>query len=152
MTILFDEADSLFAKRSDVKSSNDRYANQEVSYLLQRIEQFRGISLLTTNHDNSLDEALRRRLSLHIRFPTPDEDQRAQLWRVMIPSRAPRADDIDFDSLAHRFEMTGGYIKNAAVRAAYLASHERSTIGMKHLVRAARAEYEAMGKIAHQGV
>jgi SpoVK/Ycf46/Vps4 family AAA+-type ATPase len=150
--LLFDEADSLFAKRSEVKSSNDRYANQEVNYLLQRIEQFRGISLLTTNHDNSLDEALRRRLSLHIRFPTPDEDQRAQLWRVMIPSRAPLADDIDFDNLAKRFEMTGGYIKNAAVRAAYLASHERSRIGMNHLVRAARAEYEAMGKIAHQGV
>ena len=148
--LLFDEADSLFAKRSEVKSSNDRYANQEVNYLLQRIEQFQGISLLTTNHDHSLDEALRRRLSLHIRFPTPDEAQRALLWRAMLPSRAPVGADIDFGLLAQRFVMTGGYIRNAAVRAAYLASHERTAIEMNHLVRAARAEYEGMGKVAYQ--
>jgi hypothetical protein len=148
--LLFDEADSLFAKRSEVKSSNDRYANLEVNYLLQRMEQFTGISLLTTNHETTIDEAFRRRLALHVRFPIPDLDQRAALWRALIPAEAAIAKDIDFARLAHEFEMSGGYIKNAVVRAAYLAADAGCAIGMAQLLKAAHAEYEAMGKVTFQ--
>jgi SpoVK/Ycf46/Vps4 family AAA+-type ATPase len=146
--LLFDEADALFAKRSEVKSSNDRYANLEVNYLLQRVEQFRGIAILTTNHETALDEAFRRRLAIHVRFGIPDERQRALLWQAMLPGRAEVAGDIDFERLGRDLAMTGGYIKNAALRAAYLAADEGSPITMAHLWRAARGEYEAMGKLA----
>jgi predicted ABC-type ATPase len=148
--ILFDEADSLFGKRSEVKSSNDRYANLETNYLLQRIEAFTGISLLTTNHESSIDDAFRRRLALHVRFPMPDEAQRAQLWRAMLPAKAEVAADIDFGHLARTFEMSGGFIKNAVVRAAYLAVDAGSVIAMAQLWKAARAEYEGMGKVVYQ--
>jgi SpoVK/Ycf46/Vps4 family AAA+-type ATPase len=145
--LLFDEADSLFAKRTDVKSSNDRYANLEVNYLLQRMEAFAGIVILTTNLDTAIDDAFRRRLSLRVEFPVPEPDERARLWRALLPVSAAIADDLDFDALGDRFEMTGGYIKNAAVRAAFLAADEGGPIAMRHLVRAARAEYQAMGKV-----
>jgi hypothetical protein len=145
--VLFDEADSLFAKRSEVKSSNDRYANLEVNYLLQRLESFTGIVLLTTNHERSIDEAFRRRLSLHVRFPAPDESHRVQLWKALMPDRAAVADDLDFGRLASAYDMSGGYIKNAVLRAAYLAAHEKRVISMDHLWRAARSESEAMGKL-----
>jgi len=150
--LLFDEADSLFGRRTEVRSSNDRYANLEVNYLLQRLEAFSGICLLTTNHENAIDEAFRRRLSIHVRFPMPDEPQRTELWRVMLPDQAPRARDIDNERLATEFVMSGGYIKNAAVRAAFLAADEGAPIAMRHLWRAARVEYEAIGKIVRDGV
>ncbi len=149
--LLFDEADSLFGKRTEVKSSNDRYANLEVNYLLQRLESFTGIALLTTNHETAIDEAFRRRLALHVRFPLPEEGQREQLWRAMLPEKAPRSGDVDAGRLAREFEMSGGYIKNAALRAAYLAAEAGTSITMAHLWRSARAEYEALGKIAFQG-
>lgn len=145
--ILFDEADSLFAKRSEVKSSNDRYANLEVNYLLQRIEAFTGVALLTTNHERSIDEAFRRRLSAHIKFPVPDEAQREQLWRAMLPAIASTADDLDFARLASEFDLSGGYIKNAVLRAAYLAAYEQSPIAMRHMWSAARMECESLGRI-----
>jgi hypothetical protein len=145
--LLFDEADSLFAKRTDVKSSNDRYANLEVNYLLQRIEAFSGIAILTTNHESAIDPAFLRRLAFHIRVPMPDERQRELLWQAMIPQRAARTSDLDFNGLATRFAMSGGYIKNAALRAAFLAADAGTAIANEHLLRAARAEYEAMGKL-----
>ena len=148
--LLFDEADSLFAKRSAVKSSNDRYANLEVNFLLQRIESFTGICLLTTNNETAIDEAFRRRLSLHVRFPVPEDDQRQGLWEAMIPAAAPVEPNLDMSRLASEFEMSGGYIKNAMMRAAYLAADENTAISMKHLWQSARAEYEAMGKVAYQ--
>jgi predicted nucleic acid-binding protein len=148
--LLFDEADSLFAKRSEVKSSNDRYANQEVNYLLQRMESFTGIALLTTNHETSIDEAFRRRLAVHVRFPMPEEEQREHLWATMIPSSAPIVANLEMARLAREFEMSGGYIKNAVLRAAYLAAEEGGAITMGHLWKSARAEYEAMGKVAYQ--
>ncbi len=146
--LLFDEADSLFAKRTEVKSSNDRYANLEVNYLLQRMESFNGISLLTTNHETAIDSAFMRRLAFHIRVPMPDENQRRLLWESMIPSRAERASDLDVTRLASEFVMSGGYIKNAVLRAAFLAASERQPISNAHLWRAARSEYEGMGKVA----
>ncbi len=145
--LLFDEADSLFGKRTEVKSSNDRYANLETNYLLQRLETFTGICLLTTNHESGIDPAFRRRLSLHVRFDMPDEAERARLWRAVLPVAAP-VDEVDFMRLALRYEMSGGHIKNAALRAAFLAADEDRSISEAHLDRAARVEYEALGKIA----
>jgi len=146
--LLFDEADALFGKRTDVKSSNDRYANLETNYLLQRLESFTGICLLTTNHDSHIDPAFQRRLSLHLRFELPDVDERAQLWRATLPAAAPLAGDVDLGALGRRFVMSGGYIRNAALRAAFLAADEDSEITAAHLERAARVEYEGLGKLA----
>ena len=146
--LLFDEADALFGKRTEVKSANDRYSNLETNYLLQRIEAFEGIVLLTTNREPQIDEAFRRRLRFHIDFPTPNETEREQLWRSMIPAAAPLLGKIDFQSLADRYKMSGGYIKNAVVRAAYLAatSPDRA-ISQAMLEKAARLEWEEMGKL-----
>ncbi|NVB81769.1 MAG: ATP-binding protein, partial [Kofleriaceae bacterium] len=147
--LLFDEADSLFAKRTEVKSSVDRYANLEVNYLLQRMEAFAGITILTTNLDTSIDEAFRRRLSFRITFPMPEPSEREKLWRSLLPKEASVDTSINFGDLAERFEMSGGYIKNAVVRAAFLAADENRAIGMQHLVRAGVLEYAAMGKVMH---
>ena len=147
--LLFDEADSLFAKRTEVKSSIDRYANLEVNYLLQRMEQFAGITILTTNLDSSIDEAFRRRLSFRVNFPLPEAPEREKLWRAMVPKEAALEPNVDFGTLGERFEMSGGYIKNAVVRAAFLAADETSSIGMRHLLRAGNLEYAAMGKVMH---
>jgi predicted nucleic acid-binding protein len=148
--LLFDEADALFAKRSaDVKSSVDRYANLEVNYLLQRMESFNGIAILTTNFESSLDEAFRRRLAYRIHFPIPELEERARLWKTVIPAGA-LGSDVNFRVLAERFEMTGGYIKNAALRAAFIAAGEHARINMRHLLRAANAEYASLGKVMTQ--
>lgn len=146
--LLFDEADSLFAKRTEVKSSNDRYANLEVNYLLQRLEAFSGICILTTNHETSIDPAFMRRLAFHIRVPLPEHAERAMLWETMLPARAERDADLDFARLAGAFQMSGGYIRNAVLRAAFIAADEDRPISTTHLLRAARAEYESMGKLA----
>ncbi|MEO6775735.1 MAG: AAA family ATPase [Kofleriaceae bacterium] len=147
--LLFDEADSLFSKRTEVKSSVDRYANLEVNYLLQRMEAFSGITILTTNFDAAIDEAFRRRLSFRIAFQLPEEEERARLWQAMLPTVAITR-GIDFAELARQFEMSGGYIKNAALRAAYLAAADGEQIGMRHLLHAATSEYAAMGKVMSQ--
>jgi SpoVK/Ycf46/Vps4 family AAA+-type ATPase len=147
--LLFDEADALFARRTEVKSSVDRYANLEVNYLLQRMEAFTGITILTTNFDAAIDEAFRRRLAFRIQFPMPEVAERARLWRAMMPERARIAPDIDFGQLADRFAMSGGYIRNAALRAAFLAAGDGDLIHMRHLLKAARAEYASMGKVIH---
>jgi len=145
--LLFDEADSLFAKRTEVKSSNDRYANLEVNYLLQRVESFGGITILTTNLDQSIDPALMRRLAAHVKFWPPEQEERASLWRGMLAGAVPLAEDVDFDELARRFsEMTGANIRNAAIAGAFLAASEGSQVTMQHLERAARGEYASMGR------
>ncbi|MDB4961745.1 MAG: hypothetical protein JWP01_1744 [Myxococcales bacterium] len=146
--LLFDEADSLFAKRTEVKSSVDRYANLEVNYLLQRMEQFNGITILTTNLDSSIDDAFRRRISFRVDFPLPDIDDRERLWRSMIPKQAQVAPNINYRALATRYEFTGGYIRNAVLRAAFLAADDDSAITTQHLQRAAMLESAAMGKLA----
>ena len=149
--LLFDEADSLFGKRTAVTSSNDRYANQETNFLLQRIESFAGICILTTNHDPAIDEAFRRRLSVHVRFPMPDEEEREKLWHAMLPASAPVDADLEVSSLAKKFVMTGGNIRNAVLRAAFLAADANEMIGNYHLRQAAQLEYEGMGKLAVRG-
>jgi len=145
--LLFDEADALFGKRTDVRSSNDRHANAEINFLLQRLESYKGVCLLTTNHESALDGAFRRRLSVHVRFPVPDSDERARLWRALLPAAAPVAPELELGELADSFAMTGGYIRNAVVRAAFLAADEETAITIAHLQRAARLEYEAMGRV-----
>ncbi len=146
--LLFDEADSLFAKRTEVKSSVDRYANLEVNYLLQRVEAFGGITILTTNMDASIDPALMRRLAAHVKFWPPEHDERVLLWKGMLTTSAvPLAADINFDDLARRFpDMTGANIRNAALSGAFLAAAEGSSVSQSHLGRAARGEYASMGR------
>jgi hypothetical protein len=150
--LLFDEANSLFRKRTDVKGSNDKHANQEVNFLLQRLESFTGICVLTTNHENAIDEAFRRRLSVHIRLPVPEAEERRRIWRALIPQTAPVASTLDFDALARHYVMSGGYIRNAVLRAAFLAADTSGVIDNSLLARAAQLEYEAMGKVvtSHQ--
>ena len=148
--LLFDEADALFAKRTEIKSSNDRHANQEVNYLLQRMESFSGIVILTTNFAASIDEAFRRRLSMHLQFPMPETDEREKLWAAMIPVDLPTDGDLGFARLAERFVMSGGYVRNAVLRAAFLAAAEGSPVTRAHLEYAARLEYEAMGNIVRE--
>ena len=154
--LLFDEADSLFAQRSsDMRSSNDRYANLEVNYLLQRVEAFAGITILTTNLDSALDPALKRRLASHIVFAAPEEEERARLWeRQTTTGNAPVARDVDHEDLARSFsQMTGANIRNAAISAAFLAAAEGAPeINQDHMVRAARAEYRSMGFMVTEAV
>lgn len=146
--LLFDEADSLFAKRTEVKSSNDRYANLEVNYLLQRLEAYDGIALLTTNHLSSIDPAFLRRIRFRVEFPEPDEREREALWRTMIPRSAPLTDDVDFAALARRFKVAGGHIKNAAIRAAFLAAgHDAHAITHDLLALAAQLEWTELGNL-----
>jgi len=145
--LLFDEADSLFAKRTEVKGANDRYGNMAVNYLLQRLEQYTGVAVLTTNRDSALDEALQRRLTLHLRLEIPEIPERERLWQSFLPPQAPVEDDIDLNTLAREFELSGGYIKNAAVRAAFLAAATSAPIGMEILRLASALELEDLGRV-----
>jgi SpoVK/Ycf46/Vps4 family AAA+-type ATPase len=146
--ILFDEADSLFAKRTDVRTSNDRYANLEVNYLLQRLDTFEGVAILTSNLDGAIDPAFKRRLSLRLQFPFPDEETRIRLWAGHVTPQTPTAGDFDFLELARRFPLSGGYIRNCALRAAFLAAHEGRPMRQEHLLRAVQLEYREMGKLS----
>jgi hypothetical protein len=150
--LLFDEADSLFAKRTNVQTSVDRYANMEVNYLLQRLDSFEGIAILTTNFGSAIDPAFRRRLSFRVTFPFPDEEMRERLWRALIPTEVPRAEAIDFGGLATRFKLSGGYIRNASLRAAFLAAEEGLALTQDHIERAIRAEFREIGKLADTGM
>ncbi len=149
--LLFDEADSLFAKRTEVRSSNDRYANLEVNYLLQRLDSFEGIAILTTNSGGSIDPAFKRRLSFRLSFPFPDEDTRAELWRTHLPRELPRGGDLVFDALARKYQISGGYIRNACLRAAFLAAQEETSLHQHHLDRAVALEFAELGKLSTGG-
>jgi SpoVK/Ycf46/Vps4 family AAA+-type ATPase len=147
--LFFDEADALFAKRTEVKSSNDRYANLEVNYLLQRMESYNGVTLLATNLEQGLDEAFKRRVRFSIQFEMPEPPVRARLWRSMFPPEAPLAPNIDWDRLGERWEMAGGHIKKAALRAAAraLARGRDAVISGADLEAAAQFEYREMGRV-----
>ena len=136
--LLFDEADALFGKRSEVRDSHDRYANIEISYLLQRMEAYRGLAILTTNMKNALDVAFQRRLRFVVQFSFPDQQQRELIWRGIFPSATP-VEQIDYAKLA-RLSMSGGNIRNIALNAAFLAAHEARPVTMKHLLQAAHNE------------
>lgn len=145
--LLFDEADSLFAKRTEVKSSTDRYANLEVNYLLQRMEQFDGITILTTNLESALDEAFVRRIRFRVAFPFPDAFERARLWASMIPEEAPTTGNLDLEWLGKDYDMAGGNIKKTIIRAAIIAAGRDQAISYEVLKEAADKEYAEMGKV-----
>jgi ATPase family associated with various cellular activities (AAA) len=136
--LLFDEADALFGKRTAVRDSHDRYANIEVSYLLQRMESYRGLAILTTNQRTALDQAFLRRLRFVVTFPFPDEAHRAGIWARVLPSGTPVA-EVSVERLA-RLSVSGGNISNIALHAAFLAAAEDQPVRMTHLLRAARTE------------
>ncbi|KPC51531.1 ATP-binding protein [Amantichitinum ursilacus] len=142
--LLFDEADALFGKRSEVRDSHDRYANLEVSYLLQRIETYRGLAILTTNLKQSIDTAFQRRLRFIVQFPFPDTEARSAIWSRVFPLHAP-LQQIDVSKLA-RLSLSGGHIRNLALNAAFLAADEHTAIGMRHLRVAAEAEFAKLEK------
>jgi hypothetical protein len=142
--LLFDEADALFGKRSEVKDSHDRYANIEISYLLQRMEAYRGLAILTTNLRSAIDQAFLRRLRFVVQFPFPDAQQRARIWRRIFPPETP-VSDLDAQRLA-QLNVAGGNIRNIALGAAFLAAGDGGTLRMEHLLRAARSEYAKLEK------
>ncbi|MEQ8145569.1 ATP-binding protein [Streptomyces sp. OP7] len=144
--LLFDEADAVFGKRSEVKDAHDRYANMESAYLLQRLESFDGIALLTTNLRANIDEAFTRRLDLVVDFPFPDADQRLALWRHSL-SRVPCADDVDARQVARDFELAGGSIRSAVVTAAYAAADRGGPVTTADLLEGARREYRKAGRL-----
>lgn len=146
--LFFDEADSLFGKRTEIKDAHDRYANIEVNYLLQRVEQYEGVVILSTNLQKNLDDAFLRRMQDVVEFPMPDESMRERIWRTHFPADAPRDDDVDFGFLGRQFKLSGGSIKNIVLAAAYQAAHERLPIRMEHLIRATTAEFQKQGKLS----
>ena len=144
--LFFDEADAIFGKRSEVKDAHDRYANIETSYLLQRMEEYDGITILATNLLQNIDEAFLRRLHVVVDFPFPDEEHRRRIWEGIFPAQTPLADDVDPAFLAERARIAGGNIKNIALAAAVAAAEEGSSVQMRHIMQAARAEYRKIGK------
>lgn len=130
-----------------MRGSHDRFANIEISYLLQKMEQYEGIAILATNLRSNLDEAFTRRLAFIVHFPFPDKASRWRNWTGIWPPDAPLADDMDLDFPARQFKLSGGNIKNIALAAAFLAAEDGSSVMMEHLLRATRREYQKMGKM-----
>ena len=145
--LLFDEADAIFGKRSEVKDARDRYANVEIAYLLQRMESFDGLAILTTNLRANVDEAFTRRLDAIVDYPMPEEDDRRKLWQRHLPPTLPQADDVNVDFLAKAFKLSGGNIRNVCVTAAFLAAEEGTAVGMSHLIRGVQREYDKLGNL-----
>ena len=144
--LFFDEADALFGKRSEVKDSHDRYANLEISYLLQKMEQYEGIAILATNLRQNLDEAFVRRLAFIVQFPFPDETTRRRIWAGIWPDSVPLAEDLDLDALAKQLKLSGGNIRNVALSAAFLAADDGQVVTLEHVQQAARREFQKLGK------
>jgi AAA+ superfamily predicted ATPase len=144
--LFFDEADALFGKRTEVKDSHDRYANIEVSYLLQKMEEYDGIAILATNLRQNMDEAFLRRMQFIVEFPFPDEESRRRIWEVLFPREAPIASDVDFPLLAREVRLAGGNLKNIGLAAAFYAAGDGRVIRQQHLVRAVRRELQKMGR------
>jgi hypothetical protein len=145
--LLFDEADALFGKRSEVRDAHDRYANVEVAYLLQRMELFEGLAVLTTNLRSNLDEAFSRRLDAIVDFAMPEEADRLRLWELNLVDGVPRGDDLDLPFLARAFKLSGGGIRNVVLTAAYLAAESGGRVGMADLIRATEREYRKLGRL-----
>lgn len=144
--LFFDEADALFGKRSEVKDAHDRYANIEVAYLLQKMEQFDGLAVLATNLKQNLDDAFARRLTFTVTFPFPEEPERRQLWEKLWPNNMRRAADVDLDWFAHEFRLAGGNIRNVVLAAAHAAAAAQQPVSRQHLLHATRREYQKLGK------
>lgn len=144
--LFFDEADALFGKRSEVKDAHDRYANIEVAYLLQKMDEHDGAVILATNLTKNVDEAFMRRMHHTVEFPLPDAAHRERIWRQLFPAEAPVGRDVDFKFLAARFELAGGSIRNISLAAAFQAAGDGGVIAMAHLLRATAREHLKLGK------
>ena len=145
--LFFDEADAIFGKRSEVKDAQDRYANIEVGYLLQKMEECDGVVILATNLRKNMDDAFVRRLHVAIEFPFPEESDRTRIWNKVFPTQAPQSDDVDLAFMARQFKLAGGNIRNIALLSAFLAAEDGSIIHMVHLIRATKREYQKIGKL-----
>jgi SpoVK/Ycf46/Vps4 family AAA+-type ATPase len=145
--LFFDEADAIFGKRSEVRDSHDRYANIEIAYLLQKMEEYQGIVILATNLRKNLDEAFARRMHFAVEFPLPEEADRYRIWQKAFPENAPLSEDMDLAFMARQFRITGGNIKNIALAAAFLAAEDSGIVTMEHLIRATKREYQKTGKL-----
>ncbi len=145
--LFFDEADSMFAKRSEVKDSNDRYANADTAFLLQKLEDHEGITILATNYVNNIDDAFKRRIKFMINFVFPDKDVRLNLWKTILPKNARVDEPLDFEFFAERFELSGSNIKEILTNAAYLAASEGAGIKNKHIIEAIKLNFLKYGKI-----
>jgi SpoVK/Ycf46/Vps4 family AAA+-type ATPase len=148
--LFFDEADALFGKRSEVKDSHDRYANIEINYLLQKMEEHEGIVIMATNFRKNIDEAFTRRIHFSLDFPFPDEEYRLNIWQKMFPAETPKSPGIDYEFLAKRLEIPGGSIKNIVLNSAFLAADNSRKVNMAHIIRATKREYQKMGKLCSQ--
>jgi SpoVK/Ycf46/Vps4 family AAA+-type ATPase len=148
--LLFDEADALFGKRSEVREAKDRYANIETSYLLQRLEVFEGFVILATNLRANLDEAFTRRLDFVITFPDPPPAERERIWDLHLPPAMPRDDDLDLAEIARRFDLAGGAIANVARAAGHAALRADEPVAMRHLVKAVAREYAKLGRLVRR--
>jgi hypothetical protein len=144
--LFFDEADALFGRRTEVKDAHDRYANIEVSYLLQALEAYDGLAILATNFQHNLDEAFVRRLAFIVNFPYPEETERRAIWQRCWPAATPLAGDLDLAFLARQYKLTGGDIRNAALSAAFAAAADGGRVTMGHIIRGVRREYQKMGR------
>jgi SpoVK/Ycf46/Vps4 family AAA+-type ATPase len=145
--LFFDEADALFGKRSEVHDSHDRYANIEISYLLQKMEQYEDVAILATNLRQNLDDAFVRRLAFTVHFPFPDESDRRRIWDGIWPRAARLGNDVEFGFLARQFKLSGGNIKNISLAAAFLAASDGGVVTMGHLFHATQREYQKLGKV-----
>jgi hypothetical protein len=149
--LFFDEADALFGKRTEIRDAHDRYANLEVSYLLQRMEDYDGVVILASNLRNNIDKAFARRIRFTIEFPMPDEAERLRIWEQVWPEELPRDPDLDFAGLAARFDLSGSGIRNVVMSAAFLAASDGGRVSAGHLTHAIRREYENARRVAPDG-
>lgn len=145
--LFFDEADALFGKRSEVKDSHDRYANIEINYLLQKMEEHEGIVILASNFRKNIDDAFTRRMHFTVDFPFPDEKYRLKIWQNIFPKETPKSEEIEFEFLAKQFKISGGNIKNIALHAAFLAAGNSKRVDMAHIIQGTKREYQKMGKL-----
>ena len=145
--LFFDEADALFGKRTQVRDAHDRYANLEISYLLQRMEEYEGVVILATNLRKNMDDAFVRRVRFTVDFPFPGERDRRRIWEGIWADEVPRAPELDFELLARQFELTGGNIRNVALGAAFRAAEDGGVVGMEQLLHGVRREFQKMGKV-----
>jgi SpoVK/Ycf46/Vps4 family AAA+-type ATPase len=147
MVLLFDEADAVFGKRSEVSDANDKYANVETSYLLQRMESYDGVVVMTTNYASNIDSAFLRRIHVSVEFPHPDEGERLQLWAQSFPAAAPLG-ELDLPFLARQFKLTGASIRSVSLSAAFRAAGAGTPIGMETVIAALQAELRKQGRLA----
>ena len=145
--LFFDEADAIFGKRSEVKDSHDRYANTEINYLLQKMEEYEGIVILASNFKKNIDDAFTRRMRFVVEFPFPEQEYRYRIWKSVFPKDTPLSSDIDFGFLAGKLKIAGGNIRNIALNAAFLAAAKPGEIRMEHIIRSTKREFQKMGRL-----